>query len=33
VVDAFERLLPLLDGSRETPAPELGTAGIADTGR
>jgi hypothetical protein len=33
VVDAFERLLPLLDGTREAPAPELGTAGIADTGR
>jgi signal transduction histidine kinase len=33
VVDAFERLIPVLDGTSEQPAPETREAGVADTGR
>jgi len=33
VVDAFERLIPVLDGTSEEPAPETREAGVADTGR
>jgi len=33
VVETFERQIPVLDGTSESPAPETREADIADTGR